>query len=563
MTQTQDTMMLAVQAMVDGDVDLALALTSSAEDDMAADVLYVRCAAHWAKGDVSAARATRDAAAMLHILPMMAQEGIDIARLARDGAYAMSTARKFYNAKVFAPSILAFKCAMNDPAYMVEALFIAAQAEHFQGRNEEALESYRKVLAARPSPSIHSFILYTLFFVEDNVRAQAQEAQRFYARWAPQYAGHVKLPTNSACTDRKLRIGYMAPTYSANHSSFFIQNMLERHDQTRFEVFVYVLDANKERVIPGVTVRGMGELSYPATAQLIRQDEIDVLIDFHGHAAYSRPMVYAMRAAPVQVSWLAWIMTTGIEQMDYVIHCDHMDAPDPALPMPEQVVNVGPVMTAYRPHDSARSSACPAVERGYVTFASFNHPGKLSDLVIGKWAQILKRVPTAKLHLKYLGFDDVALQLETMARFLAHGVHPSALEFSGFVKDEAYEQAFEHIDIGLDTSPYPGGTTTLDAMARGVPVLTLKGPNFYSQLAVSAMMALGLPELVARDWDEYIEKAVAYANDIPRLAALRERVKPAFDASPYRDEEGFARRMEAAYVKLFAAWADRAEVKAA
>lgn len=557
MTQQQDTMALAIEAMVNGEIELALALTEQAEADGAAALLYIRYAALLARGEAEEARRVRDAAAMTHLLPAMAEQDVDLARMATDGPYALQTARKFYNGFQMAAAILALKCAMNDPRTAFDAVFIKAQAEHYQARNDEAMASFRMLLDARPSPSIHSFILYCLFFVDENVRRQAEEAARYNARWTPQYAMHRRPLTNSRRTDRRVRIGYMGPTFTGNHSSFFIQNLLELHDRERFEVFAYTLDAAKERPIEGVTVRGMGHLSYAATAELIRNDEIDVLIDFHGHAAWARPMVYACRAAPVQVSWLSWIMTTGLDQMDYVIHADHMDPPDPSLPFPEKVISVGPVLTAYRPHATARPSPCPALERGYVTFTSFNHPTKISDLIIGKWAQIFKRVPNAKLHLKYAGLDDIAVQMEITARFLAAGVHPSVLEFSGHSKGEAYEEAFAHVDLALDTQPYPGGTTTLDAVSRGVPVLTLNGPNFYGQIAVPAMICMGLEELIASDWEDYIDKAVAYANDLPRLAALRERVRPAFDASPYRDEVGFARRMEGVYLKVFAAWAEK------
>ncbi len=562
--QMQDTMSLAIEAMVDGDVDTALALTATAEDDAEAALLYIRYAALLAKGETVEARRVRDAASLTHLLPQLIAEGTDAARLGRDPLYALSVARQLYIDQRMAAAIIAFNCALNAPELAPKALYFRGQAEHYQGRPEETVATFRRLLEIEAAPYIHSFLTYNLFFVEDNVRRQAEEAKAYNERWTPTYRNFRKPLTNAANADRKLRIGYIGPSYTGGVLKFFLHPLLENHDREKVEVFAYVFDTTKETPIAGVTVRDTKDLSYAAIAELIRGDGIDVLIDFHAHYENGRPLVAACRAAPVQVSWLGWIQTTGIEAMDYVIHCDHMDAPDAGLPMPETPINVGPVMIAYRAGQAARSSPAPALERGYVTFASFNHPGKLSDLTVAMWSKILKRAPTAKLHLKYRVYDDAPLQLETMARFLAHGVRPEALEFSGFVTGDGYEAAFANIDCGLDTSPYPGGTTTLDALARGVPVITLNGDNFYTQLGVSAMMALGLPELVASDWDDYIDKAVAYANDIAGLAALRERVKPAFDASPFRDEAGFARRMEAAYAEMFAAWAaGAAEVQAA
>ena len=563
MTQPQDPTALAVQAMIDGDVKRALALTETAQEETSTISLCVRSAALLAAGDKAGARRARDSALVLHLLPTMAEQGVDVGRMANDGPYALQVGRQHYNAHQMGAATLALGCAMNDPDTILDAVFIKAQAEHYLGRVDEALASFETMMFFKPSSNIHSFILYTLFFVEDNVRRQAEEAARYNDRWTPTYAAAARPLANDPNTDRKLRIGYMGPTCTTSHASLFIQPLLEHHDLERFEVFTYVLDAEKETPIPGVQVRGIRHVAYADTAQLIRDDGIDVLVDMHGHAANARPMVLACRAAPVQVSWLNWHQTTGLAAMDYVIHCDNIDPPDPSLPMPEQVIRVGPTINGFRPYEGARSSPCPALSRGHVTFASFNHPAKLSDLTVAMWSRILKRVPGAKLHLKSAGLDQAATQLEITIRFLACGVPPDALEFSGFSKGDAYEEAFTHIDLALDTQPHPGGTTTLDAVARGVPVLVLNGPNFYAQMAVPAMIAMGLDELIAWDWDEYIDKAVAYANDIPRLAALRERVQPAFAASSLRDEAGFARRMEEAYLQMFAAWAVRQAAEAA
>jgi predicted O-linked N-acetylglucosamine transferase (SPINDLY family) len=550
-------MSLAIQAMVDGDVDLAMAMTETAEADANAALLYIRYAALLAEGEPVEARRVRDAASLTHVLSQLVVEGIDAARMARDPAYALSVARQLYIDQRMAAAVIALNCALNAPHVTADVLHFRGQAEHYLGRPEEAVATFRRLLNVHPAPYVHSFIANNLFFVEDNVRRQAEEAKAFNDRWTPSCRPLRKPLANPLATDRKLRIGYLGPTYTVGLMKSFLHPLLENHDLEKVEVFAYVLDAAKEKPIPGVTVRHTEGMSYPDTADLIRSDRIDVLVDHHGHYERGRPLVAACRAAPVQVSWMGWNQTTGIESMDYVIHCDQMDPPDAALPMPETPFGIGPVMSAYRPDARAQASTAPAIERGYVTFASFNHPGKLSDQTIAAWSKILTRAPTAKLHLKYHGFGDAPLQLEIMARFLAHGVSPEALEYSGYVTGEAYEAAFASIDIALDTSPYPGGTTSLDALARGVPLITLNGENFYTQLGVTLMVPLGFPELVASDWDDYIDKAVAYANDIPAVAALRERIKPAFDASPFRDEVGFARRMEAAYSQMFAAWAAR------
>jgi predicted O-linked N-acetylglucosamine transferase (SPINDLY family) len=297
---------------------------------------------------------------------------------------------------------------------------------------------------------------------------------------------------------------------------------------------------------------------------MIRDDRIDVLIDFHGHASGARPVVMARKPAPVQVSWLNWIPTTGIGAIDYTLHADDMRASEEEVALfAETIWTVGPVLAPFRPDAHVQATPSPAAERGYVTFGSFSHPAKINDDVVAAWARILRALPTARLHLKYSAYADPVLQMETMARFMAHGVSPQALEFSGHDSGEAYEAAFAHIDLQLDTNPCPGGTTSMEAISRSVPVLTLRGDTFYARIGTQTAVALGMPELIAESWDDYVAKAVALASDLPVLAALRARTRPALDASIYRDEAAVTRMFETAYRGMFEAWLARDLARAA
>jgi predicted O-linked N-acetylglucosamine transferase (SPINDLY family) len=272
----------------------------------------------------------------------------------------------------------------------------------------------------------------------------------------------------------------------------------------------------------------------------------------------------ARKPAPVQVSWLNWIPTTGLRAIDYTIHADDMQASeDERALFAETIWTLGPVLGPFRPDPHVKATPSPAAQRGYVTFGSFNHPAKINDGVIAAWARILRALPTARLHMKYCSYADPILQMETMARFMAHGVSPQALEFSGHETGEAYEAAFGHIDLHLDSNPCPGGTTTMEAISRGVPVLTLRGETFYARLGTQTAVAMGMPELIAESWDDYVAKAIAFASDIPALAELRARTRPALDASIYRDEAAVTRMFETAYRGMFEAWLARELASAA
>ena len=261
--------------------------------------------------------------------------------------------------------------------------------------------------------------------------------------------------------------------------------------------------------------------------QRVRADRIDILVDVWGHAARNVLQVFAYKPAPVQLSWLNYLQTTGLLAMDAVLHGDFMEGPGKAEAFSEEIWDLGPVTGLFRPNAEAVPSPSPALVKGYVTFASFNHPAKINAATIAAWARILKACPDSRLKFKYAPYIDVVLQAQMQSRFLGHGVDPRQLQFEAQSEGEDYERAFATIDLALDPSHCPGGTTTLEAFSRGVPVLTLDNGDFYARIGVQPLMALGLPELIARDWDDYVEQAVSLAHDIPRLARLRAEIHPA------------------------------------
>ena len=161
--------------------------------------------------------------------------------------------------------------------------------------------------------------------------------------------------------------------------------------------------------------------------------------------------------------------------------------------------------------------------------------------------------------LKYAYFLDPVLQMATQARFLAQGADPARIEFRGRTAGAAYHGEFADIDLALDPTPCVGGTTSLEALSRGVPVLTLKGDGFYARLGASVVAPAGLPDMVAESPQAYVAKALALAHDPAAMQALRARVPAGFDAAPYRDEAGMARRLEAVYRAMFERWCATAE----
>jgi predicted O-linked N-acetylglucosamine transferase (SPINDLY family) len=516
-----------------------------------------------AAGEDAGAGAALEEARTLHGLLLARSAGADLTRMQSDGDYAAAFGAQLYTAHhVAAASVVLGRAVAAGHASQAGLVTYGLSLQH-QGRAEEAIAVFRAALELYPSAAVHQFLLYPHFLVDNGPARYAAEARAWAARWTPEAEDPVF--ANPPAAGRRLRVGYVAPAFGALQVRQFITPILQAHDPAAVAVLLYPSTDEHEGGWPAhIAVRPIGHLGDAEAAALIRDDSVDVLIDCWGHSAGSRLGVFARRAAPVQAAWINFVQTTGLSRMDYVLHADGMAAPGTAALFTEQVVSMGEVIIPYRPHtERPPTSSTPALARGQVTFGSFNHPAKLSDATIVAWGRILQGRPGSRLVLKYRYFVDPVLQAVTRARFLAERVDPARIEFRGQSDGADYLASFGEIDLALDPSPCPGGTTTCDALAMGVPVLTLAGPDFYARIGVVGLEAAGLPELVAADWDDYVARAIALTADAKALDALRARVRPGLEGGPLCDEAAFIGRLESTLRQLYGRWAGEGVTRAA
>jgi predicted O-linked N-acetylglucosamine transferase (SPINDLY family) len=547
-----DPLAAAQAALLAGDAAAAVAgfraRIAAAPADV--DARYGLASALAAARDGLAATAALDEARTLQGLLLAKSAGADLARLGADGDYGAHVATQLYAANHVAAASVVFGRAIAAGHVSQAGLLTYALSLQHQGRTEEAIRVFRATLDLYPNPAVHQFMLYPHFMVENGPARYAAEARAWAERWTPE----AETPTfaNPPTEGRRLRIGYVSPAFGATQVRQFITPILEAHDPADVAVFLYPATGEHDHGWPEhIAVRPIGHLADADAAALIRDDGIDVLIDCWGHSAGSRLGVFARRAAPVQVAWINFVQTTGLTRMDYVLHADSMAAPGTAELFTETVWPMGPITVPFRPHaDRAPTGPAPALSSGVVTFASFNHPVKLSDMSVAAWSRILARAPTSRLLLKYSYFVDPVLQSATRARFAAERIDPARVVFEGHSAGAEYLASFNRIDLALDPSPCTGGTTTCDALAAGVPVLTLRGGDFYARHGVQCLLGAGLPDLVAESWDAYVDKAVALAEDHDALNALRQRTRDGFERGPYRDEGGFTRRLEGVFRQM-------------
>jgi protein O-GlcNAc transferase len=282
-------------------------------------------------------------------------------------------------------------------------------------------------------------------------------------------------------------------------------------------------------------------LSDEKLADQIRADQIDILFDLAGHTSGNRLLVFARKPAPIQISWMGYVGTTGLDAMDYLL-ADRRQVPASAEPyLSERVLCMPDGYVCYAPPDDAPPvSPLPAQELGYVTFGSFNHPAKVTAEVVAVWARILRRVVGSRLILKYAGLNSPAARQRIEHLFAMAGVDAKRFTLLGWSDQTDLLRHYQQVDVALDPFPYGGGMTTCEALWMGVPVVTCPGQTFASRHALSPLTNVGLTETIARDWIDYEEIALRLAGDLPRLADVRADLRRRMAASPLCDAPRFA-----------------------
>lgn len=424
-------------------------------------------------------------------------------------------------------------------------------------RVEESLVVSRAALEKNPGHiQLLSIIASALNYapgvgVEEVFRAHA-ECGRAIAATAP------KLKPGKSSADRsRPRLGLLSHDLRQHSVAYFVEPLLRHRGGT--EIHCYhtsaIEDGVSARLKPMASSwRNVAGLADAALAERMRSDGIDILIETSGLTQGHRLAVMAARPAAVQTTFLGYPNTTGIPAIDYRIVDGHTDPEGAEARASEKLLRLDPCFLCYTPPpDAPEPGPPPSLAAGHVTFGSFNAAPKINGFLIDLWARTLGAVPGSRLILKAFDFRDEGLRADLAARFAAAGVGPDQLELLAPAPGVADHLAlYRRIDIALDTFPYHGTTTTLEAVHMGVPVVTLEGAMHAGRVGVAILRNLGLEELIARDRDGYLAAARSLAADPARLAALRSSLRPRLAASPLCDGPGYARRFVEALARVWA-----------
>ncbi len=427
------------------------------------------------------------------------------------------------------------------------------------GDADAAIDAFRRSLALAPNrPDVWSNLLLTLN-VSDRMTAEAIAAEhRAFGRHFAALLRPLPPRDDAPRVGRRLRVGYVSSDFRKHAVATFFLPLLEAHDRSAFEVFCYYNQPRGDEVT--TRIQSFAEHFLPVSgmpdrelAERIRQDGVDILLDLNGHTADNRLPLFFLRPAPVQATWLGYLGATGVPTIDWRITDVHADRGAKATASgPEAPWCLPRSMWCYRPYAEAPAvSPLPSAATGAVTFGCLNNPGKVSPTILDAWSAILRSAPQSRLLL--LTSPDAGRADQLRGRFASAGVQPDRVEFVSRVPLADYLRLYARIDIGLDTWPYAGGTTSCDALWMGVPVVSLASDRPFARSGASILAQLGLADLAASAPARYVAIACALAADGGRLRQLRTELRPRVASSPLTDAAGFARDFEMALHGMWAA----------
>jgi predicted O-linked N-acetylglucosamine transferase (SPINDLY family) len=350
----------------------------------------------------------------------------------------------------------------------------------------------------------------------------------------------------------RIRLGYLSSDFCRHAMSFLIAEVLERHDRDRFEVFGYCSSPEDGSDIRTQIIGALdhhvriGSMEDGRAAQRIRDDEIDILIDLNGLTRGARLGVLRWKPAPVQGTYLGYIGSVPLPELDFLL-CDEVAIPPASAhryaPAPLAIEGV------YQANDS-RMPARPRVTRAEeglpedaFVFCCFANLYKITQPMFEDWLRILQAVPNGVL---WLAEDGHGGSANLRARLAEAGLPPAQLVLGARVEPPRYLARLALADLFLDTAPYNSGTVASDALRMGLPLLTLAGEAFAARMACSLLTAIGLPDLITTTREDYVARAIACGTDPGCLATARAVLAGDAWLRTLGDSAGFTRRLEAA-----------------
>jgi len=464
-----------------------------------------------------------------------------------------------------------------------------------EGRINEAISAYEECLKIDPHSrnagqnrllAMNSLVVDPTMENCAKVAAQVWEAHR---QWGKQFAKlfdkqryreweYIKeglnLETQSngnlphiLAQRRPLRIGYVSGDFFTHSVSYFIEAPLTYADPSRTHITCYSNVARRDKKTAHLqnlahAWRTIHDQTAKQVAEQMRKDKIDILIELTGHTAGNRLDVMALKPAPVQITWIGYPNTTGLETIDYRFSDAIVDPIDTPQQYSEELICLpGPFLCYTPPSDAPAVSSTPALTKGYVTFGSFNNLAKVNDRVLQCWVNILKAVPGSRMLIKCKPFASPTVCNKMWQRFAELGIDSGRVDLVSLLPTTTeHLDSYSSVDISVDTFPYAGTTTTCEALYMGVPVVTYQRIDLSSHAHNVGATLLhrieGMEKLIAHSEEEYVRIAVNLAQDVNALQSLRQRLRPSMLASPLCDGRTFTDNLTTTLEQIWARYTD-------
>lgn len=384
----------------------------------------------------------------------------------------------------------------------------------------------------------------------------------FASRWGRNLAGRIKHHTNVPHREKTLKIGYVSADFKEQSAAFCFGPAVKNHDKRFFEIYLYSGVVSED--LYTLEFRNAADhwidarsLSDKELVSRIIDDQIDVLVDLSGFLTGNRLTVFAAKPAPIQITGWGFASGTGMLSIDYLFS-------DPvAIPaadrkyLTEEVIDLPCQIALEGPRGAPKIVDLPFDANGIITFGCMNRTSKITDEMLDCCARIMRRVPTSRLIFKDISFSDNSIRKRLEKRFGRNGIEQDRLEFFGATSRNVHLETYNTIDIALDTFPFGGGVTTLEALWMGVPVVCILGSSQPSRVAASIVSAIGKPEWAAPSINEYEDLAVSFANDKQQLRKVRANLRNAVRTSRAGSPEQYAHAVETAYRRVWRKWCNK------
>ncbi len=431
------------------------------------------------------------------------------------------------------------------------------------GQLDESAASYRQALQIKPDFSMaYSNMLLNLQYMNTvsplDIFAEHQRySARFEAPLKPQWQSHQ----NSREPQRRLNVGYISGDFRNHSVAFFIEPILASHDKSQVEIYCYYSHTQHDRFTDRIAACAdhwlvCAHMSDDQLAERIRADGIDILVDLSGHTAHNRLPVFARKPAPLQVTLVGYAGTTGLSAINYRITDSYMDPVGLAERYhSETLIRLPGTGVSYRPDPASppvNELPALAADGSSFTFASLNNLTKINASVIVLWSRLLKALPHARLMLGNVMESRVRQNI--IAKFEKEGIAAERLLMQPKLAFLDYLALHQAIDLALDPFPYNGGTTTLHSLWMGVPVITLAGQRAVSRIGVAALSLIGLTEFITHNEDEYIQRALQFAQDLPRLNDIRQSLRDRIIKHSSYDDRTITSHLENIYRDIWRKW---------